>query len=80
MKALVALYDRATESYAPVMTVNTRGEAIRSLRDAMRDPQAPIARHPSDYELYMVGEYNDQTGEITPKKELIARAEDHTGA
>ncbi len=79
MKILVALYDRATESHAPVMTVNTRGEAIRSFRDAIQDPQTPINKHPTDFELYQIGEYNDVTGEliITPRA-LIARAEDHT--
>lgn len=79
MKLLVALKDRAVDAYAPIMTVNTRGEAIRSLRDAMRDTNAPISRHPTDYELYALGNYNDATGEIVPFEtpELLARAEDH---
>jgi len=78
MKVLVALYDRATEAYAPVMTVNTRNEAIRSFRQAVNDPQTPIHNNPTDYELYVVGQYNDQTGELVPTlpAELIARAED----
>jgi len=77
MKLLVSLYDRATEAYAPIMTVNTRNEAIRSFRQAVNDPQTPIYNNPTDYELYVVGTFNDQDGEIeasTP--ELIARAED----
>lgn len=78
MKILVALYDRATEAYAPIMTVHTRGEAIRSFRNEIKEPQSPISQHPTDFELYQVGIYNDQTGEIEPHHELIARAEDHT--
>lgn len=78
MKILVALYDRATEAFAPVMTVHTRAEGIRSFRNEVQNKQSPIAQHPTDYELYQVGEYDDETGQITPKKELIARAEDHT--
>lgn len=78
MKILVTLYDRATEAYAPIMTVHTRGEAIRSFRQAVNDPQTPINSNPTDYELYVVGTFNDQTGEITPcDPEMIARAEDH---
>jgi len=80
MKILVALYDRATEAFAPVMTVHTRGEAIRSFRNECQNKQSPIAQHPTDYELWQIGQYNDQTGEIEPGKEMIARAEDHTGA
>lgn len=78
MKKLVALYDRATESHAPVMTVNTRAEAIRSFRDAVNDPQTPISSHPTDYELYQIGEYDEEKGElIITGRELIARGEDH---
>lgn len=64
MKLLIALYDRATESHAPVMTVNTRAEAIRSFREAVNDPQTPINKHPTDYELYTIGQYDDIKGEL----------------
>lgn len=79
MKILVALYDRATEAHAPVMTVNTRNEAIRSFREAVNDPNTPIYKNPTDFELYQIGTYNDQLGEIVAiDRELIARAEDYT--
>jgi len=79
MKILVALYDRATEAHAPVMTVNTRNEAIRSFREAVNDPNTPIYKNPTDFELYQIGTYNDQLGEIVAtERELIARAEDYT--
>lgn len=77
MKLLVALYDRATEAYAPVMTVHTRAEAIRSFRNEVNNPQSPLNQHPTDYELYKLGEYDEQTGHITANSELLARAEDH---
>lgn len=79
-KIIVAIYDRGTESYGPPMVVNRRGEAIRSLKDALTDPNSAIARHPKDYDLYQIGTYNDQTGVIEPcQHEMVARAEDHTG-
>lgn len=77
MKILVALYDRATEAYAPIMTVHTKNEAIRSFRQAVNDKQTPINANPTDYELWQVGTYNDETGAVLGEKELIARAEDH---
>jgi len=77
MKVLVALYDRATEAYAPVMTVHTKGEAIRSFRQAVNDRDTPINKNPTDYELYKVGDYDDEHGTITPCMELIGRAEDY---
>lgn len=74
---LVALYDRATEAFAPIMTVRTRNEAIRSFRQEVNNQGSPLNQHPTDYELHQVGTYNDQTGEIAPARELIARGEDH---
>lgn len=78
MKKLISLYDRATESFAPVMTVNTRNEAIRSFKQAVNDPQTPISINPTDYELHEIGSFDDQTGQIIPraKTEVFARGED----
>ena len=78
MKVLVALYDRAVEAHAPVMTVNTRNEAIRSFRQECQNRESPIAKNPTDYELYQIGTYDEESGTIEAKRELIARAEDHT--
>lgn len=78
MKILVALYDRVTEAFAPVMTCHTRGEAIRSFRSECQNKESPISRNPTDYELYVVGTYDETSGKIDPTIERIARAEDHT--
>lgn len=76
---LSALYDRATEAHAAIMTTRTRAEAIRSFKEACKNPETPIHQNPSDYELWELGEYNEETGEITPNKERLARAEDIVG-
>lgn len=78
MKILVALYDRATEAYAPPMMVHTRGEAIRSFKQAVNDNNTSISQHPTDFELCQIGTYNEQTGELVPQPiERIARGEDY---
>jgi len=77
MKLLISLYDRATEAYAPIMTVHTKAEAIRSFREAVNDPNTPINKNPTDYELYVVGTFDDEHGKIEGNLELLARAEDH---
>jgi hypothetical protein len=79
MKVLVALYDRVTEAFAPIMTCHTRGEAIRSFRQECQNKESPIHKNPTDYELYVLGSYNDLDGKIEPTCERIARAEDHIG-
>lgn len=76
---LTALYDRATEAHAPVMTTRTRAEALRSFAAECKRNGSPINQHPQDYELYLVGEYDEISGTIQPMRERIARAQDHTG-
>lgn len=73
---IISLYDRGAEYFRPAAAIRTRGEAIRGLRDQANNPETEIGSHPTDYELWQVGEFDDQTGEITPIKELISRAED----
>lgn len=76
---LTALYDRATEAHGQVMTTKTRAEALRSFAAECKKPSSPIHQHASDYELYLIGEYDEVSGAIQPMRERIARAEDHKG-
>jgi len=46
----------------------SKGVALRSIGDELKNPQSGIAKHPSDYELYHLGEYTDDTGTITCKE------------
>lgn len=75
-QVIIALYDRGAEYYRPAAAIRTRGEALRGMKNEVNKEGSEINAHPTDYELWQVGEFDDQTGEITPKKELIARAED----
>ena len=40
------------------------GAAIRAFSDAVNDPQTVLSRHPGDYVLYQVGEFNDSDGTL----------------
>lgn len=76
MKIIVAVKDLAVEQFGQPFTLRHTNEAMRSFRDEVQNPESPIAKHPSDYELWQVGEYNEDTGMINSKMERIARAID----
>lgn len=42
----------------------THGEAERNFRTVANDQKSNIAQFPEDYDLYYIGEYDDQTGKI----------------
>lgn len=67
---IYAVRDTAAEAYiSPPIFVPARGAAMRAFMDAL-DPNAqasPFNKHPQHFELWYVGDYNTQTGEITGK-------------
>lgn len=70
---LVAVKDRAIDAFQPVQTVRAKGEAIRAFQDAIANPQNnQLHNHPDDFDLYVVGTYNDENGFIENKVEKIA--------
>jgi len=51
--------------------------ALRSFRDAMKDPKHDMSRHPEDYSLWCLGEFDDNKGAMLPVEPvLVARAAD----
>lgn len=78
MKLIFAIKDLATETYVTPLFLRSRGEAMRTFTDAANDPQSMVSKHPEDYELYELGAFDEQTGEITSQDvpEKMARAKD----
>lgn len=44
----------------------THGEAERKFQDLTNDKQSYVAKYPEHYDLYWIGEFEDETGVITP--------------
>lgn len=75
---LFAIYDTAVGAYMRPFVMQSPGQAIRAFEDMVSDPNHDIARHPEDYSLFIIGEFNDQTGEIVPESPgCLMRAHEH---
>ncbi|QCQ84904.1 nonstructural protein [Blackfly microvirus SF02] len=61
-----SVYDRKALQYHPPFFASTDGAAVRSFSDLANDPETQVGRHPGDYTLYFVGEYDDQKGHMIP--------------
>lgn len=61
---VVSMFDKAAAVYGPPICVASVGQAVRSFGDQVNGPvvDSMVARHPSDFELYQVGFYDDATG------------------
>ena len=78
MAKIYAVRDNAIEAFGQPIFVEAQGQAVRSFIDEANNPESMLNKHPEDFDLYHIGEYNKQTGAImgvTPER--IARAIDH---
>ena len=58
--------DQKSEVYNTPFFQKTHGEAERSFRTAVNDDQTQLSKYPEDYDLYYLGEYDDNLGKMNP--------------
>lgn len=77
MLHIIALKDNATESFQNLHAVRAPGQATRDFADAVNDPQnKQLHQHPEDFELWSLGELNEETGEIKNEPRRLMRGID----
>ena len=65
-KVYYAVYDRKAELYSTPFLEIKDGTAIRAIQDlVMNSPDHAFAKHPADFSLHKLGEFDDVTGVIT---------------
>jgi len=57
-----AVYDSAVGAYMKPVHFNTRGEALRTWLDLSQDDTCQFKKHPADFTLFEIAEYNEETG------------------
>lgn len=65
-----SVYDSKVESYMQPWYARTIAEAQRDWVRVCNDGESMMSKHPSDYTLFQIGDYDDQTASITPLKAL----------
>lgn len=59
---IFSIRDTKTEIYNRPFYCLTNGEAERNFRDIANDDKSKISQHPEDYDLYYLGEFDDNSG------------------
>lgn len=71
---IFSIKDKAV-GFTQVFTAQNKFVAIRMLKDTVEGNQDTlIAKHPEEFTLYQLGEFNEETGAITPKIEKLEEA------
>lgn len=61
---IFAVYDVKAECYNTPFFMSSNGQAIRAFSDMLSDDRTMISKHPDDFSLYHLGEYDDNNGFI----------------
>lgn len=69
--SLFAIYDSKAKAYQRPFTMINEEVAVRAIQDALTEPTCDFAKYPSDYTLFKIGTYDEQTSEIKPEKTSI---------
>lgn len=58
------VYDSKVEAYMTPFFMRGKGEALRAWASTVNDSQTQFCKHPSDFTLFEIGEYDDTMGVI----------------
>lgn len=61
-----SVYDSAAKCYSHPFYVPREEQAIRAFTDATNSPSHEFSKHPADYTLFLLGEFDDADGSYTP--------------
>ena len=64
-KEIFTIFDSKANSYLQPFFLDTNEVAIRAIVDCLEDQNHNFARHPSDYTLFNIGSFDNQTAKIT---------------
>lgn len=64
---MYSIRDAKSESFNPPFFQPTHGVAERAFKELVNDPKSNANKYPEDYDLYYLGEYDDNTGKLAAK-------------
>ncbi len=62
---ICAIWDSKAEAYSQPMFFQSEGQAVRSFGDESNRNDSNIGKHPEDYTLFLLGEWDERTGKIS---------------
>lgn len=65
---MYSVYDSKGDSYTPPFYDHAEGRALRTFADCCNDPEHQFGKHPEDYTLFDMGQFDDTLGTITQDK------------
>lgn len=64
-----SVYDLKAKAFLSPFFLPQDAMAVRALIDAVEDPNHQFAKHPEDYQLFRLGQFDDELGVLSPSPE-----------
>lgn len=65
IQKIYTVYDSKLEAYMQPFFMQSKGQAVRAFTDSVNDQTTQFNKHPEDFTLFELGEYDDSTGKFT---------------
>lgn len=69
MLQIYTVYDKKIQTYMSPSAVPHETVLTRNLTEVANDPASSIAKYPTDFELYLLGTFDQTTGVVTTSKQ-----------
>jgi len=63
---MFTVFDIKADIYQTPFYALTDHAAVRTFADAVNAPESPFNKHPEDYCIFAIADFDDRTGDITP--------------
>lgn len=74
---ILAVKDRAADAFMQPFFAPTEAMAVRSFEEECGKADSVFSKHPTDFDLYWLGSFDDNKGAVTPGEiRMVRRAQD----
>lgn len=64
MRSMFSVYDKKASVYCTPFVSHSEATAVRDFRQAVNDPASSVSSYASDFDLYELGTWHEDSGEI----------------
>lgn len=60
-----SVYDSKADAFMPPVFMHATGQMVRAFSDAVNEEGTAFNKHPGDYRLALIGEFDDSSGRLS---------------
>jgi len=68
VQRIYTIYDSKVAAFLRPFFCRSDAEAIRAFTDTVTDPGSLLNKHPEDFSLFVVGDFDEETGRVVSGK------------